>query len=105
MINMDEIEKALVSTIKEAVEDALADITPVKAEPYCRYSSRLESFYISTTDDDSFDCCVKFEDVIDGFIEDYSCVDFISEKDARPFINKLRAAADLIESKLESKEI
>ena len=105
MINMEEIEKSIMSAVEVAIKDALEEVTPVKAEPYCVYSSRTQSLYISTTDDDIFDAYVPFENVINSFIDDNVGGEFIAAEYAQPFIDKLRAAADLIESKLDKKEV
>jgi len=105
MKGMKEIEKSIMSAVEVAVKDALEEVTPVKAEPFCAYSSRTQSLYISTTDDDSFNAYVPFDDVISNFIEDHSGGDFIQSEYGQPFIDKLRVAANLIESKLNKQGI
>ncbi len=103
MFNTEEIEKVIMSAVQVAVKEALEEVTPIKEDAYCSYSLDKESFYISTTDDEAFNGYVTFDDVIKLFIEDHQYCDtsLIQPGYAKPFIDKLRAAADLIESKLD----
>lgn len=104
MKNLDNLKSKIKEQIKELMEGAISDVDfinldayeKVKAEPYCCYNVDKESFYLSTTEDDSFDDYIKFDDVIDLFIDSYGGVGNLSNEYADKFIAKLSGAIEKI---------
>ena len=105
MTNPEEIEEIIMSAVQVAVKDALEEVRPIKEDAYCSYSVDKESFYISTTDDERYNGYISFDEVIRLFVEDHEYGDtkLIQPAWAKPFIDKLRAAADLIEAKIDNR--
>jgi hypothetical protein len=99
-MNTEKMKELLMASVNAAIKDSLDEFTPVEAQPYCTYATKKDSFFISTTDDDSFDAYIPFDEVIDIFIENNLAGTSLRKDDVQPFIDKLRAAADLIESKI-----
>lgn len=107
-----EIKEIVVAYMKESIEAVISDCVgeildeclPKKHMPCCDYYAEKDAFHISTTDDESLDHYMPFDEVINTFISDSTADIFIhneNREDAEQFIKKLRAGADLIESKIE----
>lgn len=93
--------------ISEMIDDRISELMVVKGEPYCDYSPSKNAFYVSTTEESDYDGYVEFDYVIDLFISDRVAGNekYITGDDACEavlFIKRLREAADLIESKVET---
>lgn len=104
MQNLENLKSEIKEQIKEAMNNAISDVDfinlnayeKVKADPYCLYNVEKDSFYLSTTEDDSFDDYIKFDDVIDLFIESYGGVGNLSNEAADKFVARLSGAIEKI---------
>ena len=99
-MDTEKMKEQILESVNTAIKDALDEFRPVEEQPYCTYITKRDSFFISTTDDESFDAYIPFDEVINIFIENNYTGNSLRKDHAQPFIDKLRAAADLIESKI-----
>lgn len=87
-----------IKQISANIESLIEESMPEKCDTYVSYDLEADDFYVSTTDDDSYDGRISLDAIIDNFIEGYirGPNGTIEACHGQLFASRFRAAADRV---------